>query len=409
MNPNQLRQLHANQIFLALRANPDISQRDICRITGFDKSTVSVIINRFEQLNLIERLQRRPNGLRGRPLETLRISANAGLLAGIHINFDRVVVTIATIDGEPYDGWEGVLPDTPNEFVINVTSALYALTQKHGRDISEIRCAGLCLPGLVDENGVLVFSSYLNWIDVDIPSLFREALPLQFHTDNDTNAAALAEHLFGACTELDDFLLIESSSGIGGGLYLDGRIYRGNTGFAGELGHLKVVPNGHICPCGASGCLAAYATTNALLKRAERFASGITNEDELFIAARDNVPGIRGLLEEAGGYVGLVLSNLINSLNPPAVVLSGNLSRLWPWISSGVMRALTEGTLRASLQKTEIIISKLSTSAYPLGGIALALEGYTSNEPPYASTRQAAGTHTLSNPVNLPPTAAEDR
>ncbi|MEE3651917.1 MULTISPECIES: ROK family transcriptional regulator [unclassified Brenneria] len=384
MNPTYLRQFHASQVFHALRAHPNISQRELCALTGCDKSTVSVIIKRFEAVGLIERTQGQPQGTRGRPQECLRISMNSGFLLGVHLEFEQLMLVLATLDGQPLDSWQGPLPAVPEELRPQLAEGVSVMMRRQQRPASEIRSVGVCLPGLVGMGGGLIYSPNLGWRDVDVVALLASHLPAPVQADNDTNAATLAEHLFGDCAGIDDFLLIEGGAGIGGGLFMDGRVYRGKNGFAGELGHQKVIANGHPCSCGAMGCLAAYVSQGGLLTRAAHCVPGIASLEDLQEAAAAGNRGILGLLDESGGYVGLVLSNLINAMNPPAVVLSGTLARLWPWLEAGVRRSLSENALPAPLAQVDIVISRLSAAPVPLGGVALALEGFTSLDAPDA-------------------------
>ncbi|MEN4798220.1 MULTISPECIES: ROK family transcriptional regulator [Pantoea] len=384
MNPTYLRQFHASQVFHALRAHPNISQRELCVLTGCDKSTVSVIIKRFEAMGLVERAQGQPRGTRGRPQESLRISLNSGFLLGVHLEFEQLVLVLATLDGQPLDSWRGPLPADPGVLGPLLTEGVAVMLQGQPQPVADIRSVGVCLPGLVGMGGGLAFSPNLGWRDVNVPELLAPYLPVPVQADNDTNAATLAEHLFGDCIGIDDFLLIEGGEGIGGGMFMDGRVYRGKSGFAGELGHQKVNANGRPCNCGAMGCLAAYVAQGVLLERAGHSAPGIASLTDLQAAAVAGQRGVLGLLDESGGYVGLVLSNLINALNPPAVVLSGTLARLWPWLEAGVRRSLSENALPAPLSQVDIIISSLSTGSVPLGGVALALEGFTSLDAPEA-------------------------
>ncbi|WP_131864712.1 ROK family transcriptional regulator [Biostraticola tofi] len=378
MNPTYLRQIHASQIFHALRAHPNISQRELGVLTGCDKSTVSVIIKRFETMGLVERTQGQPRGTRGRPQESLRISMSSGFLLGVHLEFEQLVLVLATLDGQPLDSWQGPLPVEPAALSPLLTEGIAALMQGQPQPAAEIRSVGVCLPGLVKMGGGLVYSPNLDWRDVNMAELLAPHLSVPVQADNDTNAATLAEHLFGDCAGIDDFLLIQGGSGVGGGLFMDGRVYRGKSGFAGELGHQKVIANGRPCNCGAMGCLSAYLSPGVLVERAGYCAPGIASLADVQAAADAGDREIQGLLDESGGYVGLVLSNLINALNPPAVVLSGTLAQLWPWLEPGVRRSLNENALPAMLSQVNIIISRLSTASVPSGGVALALEGFTS-------------------------------
>lgn len=385
MHPSYVRQLHASQIFHALRVRPGISQRELCDITGCDKSTVSVIIKRFEELELVERFQGKSEGQRGRPLERLRLSEHQGLLLGIHLEFGVLRIVASTIGGKPIDGIDAPLPGRPEELAGLVKQRIAMLCDKIGRSADEIRGVGVCLPGLVRTGGSLADSPQLHWVDVPVLDLLRDSVAAPIYVDNDTNAAALAEHMFGACTQFDDFILLQGGSGLGGGMFLNGRVYRGKNGYAGELGHIKVVKDGRLCSCGSMGCLSAYLSTDQLVERLGKHDPRIASLQDLRFRAEAGDEGVLAVLDEAGEFLGVAVSDIINSFNPPAVVLAGTLAVLEPYMRDGLRRSLRRNTMSVTLDQVEILVSSLSTDPILRAGVALALEGFTSLDKPEAT------------------------
>ena len=385
MHPSYVRQLHASQIFHALRVRPGISQRELCEMTGCDKSTVSVIIKRFEDLELVERFQGQSAGHRGRPLERLRLSEHQGLLLGVHLELGVLRIVVSTIGGKPIDRIDAPLPTHPDELAGAVRRSIVTLCAKIGRSPEEIRGVGVCLPGLVRSGGRLAHSPQLHWTDVPVTELLKESVDAPIYVDNDTNAAALAEHMFGACTELDDFVMLQGGSGIGGGLFLNGRVYRGNNGYAAELGHIKVVKDGRICSCGSMGCLSAYLSTNQLVERLAPLDATIHSVDDLRFKAEAGDVNVLDVLEEAGEFLGVAMSDIVNSFNPPAIVLAGTLAVLEPYLRHGLRRSLRQNTMPVTLEPVEIIVSSLSIDPILRAGVALALEGFTSLDKPEAT------------------------
>lgn len=385
MHPSYVRQLHASQIFHALRVRPGISQRELCDITGCDKSTVSVIIKRFEALELVERFQGKSEGQRGRPLERLRLSEHQGLLLGIHLEFGVLRIVASTIGGKPIDRVDAPLPGRPEEIAASVRKQIGLLCDKIGRSVEEIRGVGVCLPGLVRTGGELAHSPQLHWDDIPVQELLRSSVPAPVYVDNDTNAAVLAEHMFGACTEFDDFVLLQGGSGVGGGMFLNGRVYRGKNGYAGELGHIKVVKDGRLCSCGSMGCLSAYVSTDQLVERIGQHDPQIGTLDDLRFRAEGGDEIVLSALDEAGEFLGVAVSDIVNSFNPPAVVLAGTLAVLEPYLRDGLRRSLRRNAMPVALDQVEIIVSSLSTDPILRAGVALALEGFTSLDKPEAT------------------------
>lgn len=380
MHPSYLRQFHASQIFHALRAQPGISQKELSDLTGCDKSTVSLIIKRFEEIGLVERVTGTPDGRRGRPSEMLRISELSGLLMGVHLEFECLRFVAANVDGRPFASKDAPLPVDPADLADRVRAGLVDFCQEIGRDLKEIRAVGLTLPGLVGSAGGLAESSNLSWNKVAVPDLLKTKIGAPVYVDNDTNAATIAEYLFGECAHLSDFIMLDGGRGIGGGVFIDGRLYRGKNGFGGELGHIKVVKDGRICGCGAPGCLSAYLSAPALVSRARRITS-VSSLSDILSAAEAGNQDVRYILNEAGQFLGIAMSTLINIFNPPAIALGGIIAQMWPYLEASTRRSIGQNAMRAPLEQAEIIVSKISNGDVPWGGVALALEGFSSLNP----------------------------
>ncbi|WP_035201180.1 ROK family protein [Agrobacterium tumefaciens] len=370
--------MHASQIFYALLVEPGISQRELCERTGYDKSTVSLIVNRLQELAIIERSQARKSGQRGRPMESLRISEEGGLLVGVHMEYDCIRFVSSSLGGAVGHSKDMALPTSPQTTGEVIRQGLSIFCNEIGRNVAEVQSIGVSIPGQLDTEGRLVYSPNLNWRDIDIGAQLHDRIDFPLFLGNDTKAAALAEHYFGVARGIDDFLMVSGGVGFGGALFLDGELYAGSGGFAGEVGHTKVVRNGRLCGCGAEGCVAAYLTLPALLERARAIKPGVTTLDEIEALAKQGDDHILDLLQESGELVGLAVSNAVNTLNPPVVILAGTLVKLWPFLGRGFQKALRANTLSAPLAQTEIRLSTLGRDPLPRGGVALALQGLIS-------------------------------
>ncbi|OCW55502.1 hypothetical protein AWJ14_05760 [Hoeflea olei] len=370
-----LRRANAIAIFHAIRLQPGISQREIGDRTGIDKSTVSAVINQFDALGLLERVADESRKGRGRPSEGVRINGAAGLMLGIDIEPERLVVMSAGLDGVPLDVSEYPALPSESEFAGGVSAAVAAHLARGGSTLAEVRSIGVCLPGLVDRSGKLISSSNFRWGAVDVAGELRARFGQKVWVDNDARGAGLAERLFGCCLDVQDFVFIDSHSGVGGALYLEGAIYAGSLGIAGEIGHTKIVPHGRICQCGDGGCLSAYISGPAL-RDAFRGAGLVANSfAEMKALAEQNIPEAMGVLDEAGEILGLALSNFINLLNPPNIVIGGGLAVLAPYLMPPAERVLRRHALPEGLAHCTILISELSKEPHARGPLAVALQG----------------------------------
>ena len=377
-----LRRYHANEIFHRIRLTPQIAQRDIVARTGFDKSTVSAIISRFDELGLIVRSINSGENRPGRPTEGLSISPFSGILIGVQIEADTIAFVAAGLDGVPllthrqaFDGrFEGL------ETV--VADGIAEVHAKCGRE-GAILGVGVSLPGLVHGNGVLAHAPVLGWRDLPIADILRRRVSVPLYVGNDGKAAAMAEHMFGQGVGVDDFVHLFSGSGVGGALFLQGEMYQGAKGLAGELGHIKVVHRGRLCSCGAAGCLSAYVSEPALAAEIANI-SGImpASLDDIIARAADGDEAVLQVLEQAGEVLGSAVSSLINIFNPPLVVLGGDMARAADYLGPSLFRALRRLAHPIMFAESQVVFSEMSVSKPYLGGVALALDGVTGLEDP---------------------------
>ncbi|NLZ94104.1 MAG: ROK family protein [Firmicutes bacterium] len=227
-----------------------------------------------------------------------------------------------------------------------------------------LQAVGVCIAGFYDyKSNVLINSPNLKgWDNIRLADIltFKTGLPVV--VENDANAAALGEVFYGAGLGHSNVIYITVSTGIGSGLILDNRLYRGEVGIAGEFGHMVIEPEGPLCGCGKRGCLEALASGTAIAKQAQADASAGNSTSlktlaaqknltakEVFTAAAQNDQLAQNIIKKAFFYLGIGIVNIINLLNPSAIVLGG-----------GIINN-TDKTLFQSLQKT--IKKRVSTAA----------------------------------------------
>jgi glucokinase len=225
----------------------------------------------------------------------------------------------------------------------------------------EVAGVGVGAAGLTDwRTGVVVLASNLGWRDVPLKErLERELDGLRVEVDKDTNAAALAEARLGAGREFRHFLYVSAGTGIGGGLILDGTLYRGATGGAGDIGHVVVDPDGPLCGCGDHGCVEVFSSGAGMVNRArevlaggEEAASSAMTVEELtpqtiFEAAGEGDAVAARVVEKAGRALGLALADYVNINNPEAIVLGGGVVRAGRAYTEPVERELRRRALPA--------------------------------------------------------------
>ncbi|MGE5549728.1 MAG: ROK family protein [Bacteroidota bacterium] len=242
------------------------------------------------------------------------------------------------------------------------------------------RCAGVAIPGLADpRNGIWVHANFTEIEDLRIAALLEEELKIPVFIANDVNACAIGEKLYGACREVDDFLWITISNGIGGGLVLRGEIYEGAYRNAGEIGHLTVVEGGEWCRCGKQGCLEAYASGASIARRyaGRRHLSdpAAATAASIAEAARSGDDAARSIYAEAGRFLGQAISYAVNLLNPAKVILGGGVVMAFDLFRDELTATMRRMLFAQANQSLAVETTALSYNAALIGAAAIAWTG----------------------------------
>jgi predicted NBD/HSP70 family sugar kinase len=374
-----LRRLNRRRVINALRQHGKISRAEIARRTGLSRSTVSSLVAELQSDGLV--MEREEPGAAhgeqgGRPPILLSFDASAGAAVGIDFGHSHVRVAVADLSStilaeraEPLDtdhaAHEGL--DVAIELVDEALA-------EAGVERSRVIGAGLGLPGPIDQaDGVIGSSAILpGWVGVAAAEEMRGRLDVPVVVDNDANLGALAEFTHGAGRGASDIVYLKVSSGIGAGLILGGRLYRGWGGMAGELGHVLVDPEGAVCRCGNRGCLETAASTGALLEMLRR-SHGELTVPEMLALARDGDLGCRRVIADAGRVVGSAAAFLFNVLNPQRLVVGGDLAAAGDLLLDGVRSSVRLAALPAAADAARVVAGVLGDRAQVLGALALAV------------------------------------
>lgn len=248
---------------------------------------------------------------------------------------------------------------------------------------------GIGVPGIINlANGMIRQSPNLpGWSDFPVRDDIERRLRTHVILENDANAAALGEKWVGAGRDASGLCMITVGTGIGGGLILDGRVWHGMDGMAGELGHMTIDPNGALCGCGNLGCIEAYASASAITRmamaairvgRSPSLAHAAEELGELtaeivYIKAKQGDVVAREIFEMAGRSLGVGLANLINIFNLPLYVIGGGVARAWDAFAPAMMAELGKRSLVYRSTQTRITPSSLGAEAGLLGAAYLPL------------------------------------
>jgi predicted NBD/HSP70 family sugar kinase len=371
-----LRELNRLRVLEVVRERGDVSRADIARHTGLSRSTVSSLIAELARDGVVVERATNSSAQGGRPPVLLTLDPGAGAVVGLHFDHGTLRVAVAdlahTILAETHrdldvdhDAEEGL--DAAGTLVDDVLAEA-----RVARD--RVLGAGVGIAGPVDAHGTVGGSTILpGWAGIDVAAELERRLELRVHVDNDANLGALAESVLGAGRDASEIAYLMLSSGIGAGLILGGRLYRGAGGTAGEIGHVLVDEQGPMCRCGNRGCLETFAGGGALVELLRRSHGDSLSIEDMVEQAIAGDPACQRVLADAGRIVGGPVAALCNQFNPELVVVGGRLAPAGELVLGPLREAVRRYAIPAAAETARIVPSALGARAELLGALVLVI------------------------------------
>ncbi|HHV62067.1 MAG TPA: ROK family protein [Firmicutes bacterium] len=271
-----------------------------------------------------------------------------------------------------------------------MADAIRAVAEDSAVSLSEVSSIGVGVPGTPDfSDGTVIFAPNIGWRDVPLGRLLREEFGLPVYVDYDTNAAALGEYMVGAGKGARVLLFVTVGTGVGAGIVFAGKLFRGATGIAGEIGHMVMDKDGPPCTCGNIGCLQMFSKGPALADRAAQAiegeegsrstvlrellraqGGGLTGE-MVIKAAREGDPIARKVFEEGVLYLGLGIANAVSLLNPDVVVVGGGIAKAGDLLFKSLVKTVKERAYPMAAECVDIRLSMNSEEAAIVGAAML--------------------------------------
>jgi predicted NBD/HSP70 family sugar kinase len=371
-----LRELNRLRVIDALRQRGTASRSEIARHTGLSRTTVTTLVNDLQARGLVVELPLAEIHGRGRPPTLLRLDPSVGAVVGIHFDHHHLRVAVADLSSTVLaEQWEGLDVDRAAEEALDSAAELVEVVlAEAGIERERVVGVGVALAGPVSRDGTVGSTVILpGWEGLNALDELTRRLDLQVAVDNDANLGALAEVSFGAGRGMSDVIYLMVSSGVGAGIVIDGRLHRGVTGLGGEIGHVRVRPDGAVCRCGNRGCLETVASTDAvlsLLRPTHGQELGMQGLAELLDTG--DAAALR-VVNDAGREIGRVVAGLCNVLSPAGVIVGGDLGVVAAPLMTGIREALDRYALPAVRAAIELRAGVLGERAEVLGALALVI------------------------------------
>jgi predicted NBD/HSP70 family sugar kinase len=362
------------QLIARIRDDGQVSRSELSRTIGLPRSTTTALVAELLREGVITESPARGGGAgsgSGRPATLLSLRKPDGLVAGFDFGHRHLRVAVATGDGQVLaEESTGLDVDRQAGPALDCARELLTIVlDRAGVTPDEVRAAAAGIPAPINSATGRVGSPTIlaSWVDLDPCEELRRRTGLTVTLGNDAAFGALGEMTYGAANEFTDFIYVKASNGIGAALVLNGRLYRGSHGMAGEIGHTQIDPTGAWCRCGNRGCLEATVSIDVVRRQLEPLGLDPLNPEDM------EHPVATKVLAESGRTVGVVIANLCNTLNPEAVILGGDLASTGPHFTKGVRDSVRHLAQPGPALDTAVITTSLQGRAELLGAVACAV------------------------------------
>jgi glucokinase-like ROK family protein len=387
-----VRKLNNNIIIEVLRKEAPVSRANLSAMTGLNRSTVSSIIDELIEGSWVRETSLQTDKI-GRPGMLLEINPQGGFVVGVEIGVDFLLCLVTNFSTEVI--WRKRIGTNPDDGQVAILQMAFGLANE-AIEFGKNECGrclgiGIAVPGLVDVyNGIVKLAPNLKWENVPLRLIWNQQFHYPVYVENDGNAAALGEYYFGAARGIKDIIYIAAGYGLGSGIIVDGKLMRGNRGYASEVGHMTYDSHGVICSCGKRGCYETVIGPRAVIENVKRLIEekgadktiikisndgrSVINYDAVVNAAQENDPIAIDALNDVGCKLGLVVSHLVNIFGPKMVILGGALNYAKDFIQPAVAKVVKENALKLCQEDLEITSSYLGQESSVMGAIGLVLE-----------------------------------
>src|SRR5215217_597304 len=359
--PPSLRASNRLRVIRALQVLGVTSRADVARRTGLSRSTVSTIVAGLQAEGIV--VDRDPDGRAavggGRPPAPIALYPAAGLAIGVDFGKRHLAVALADLSHELLaEEWREIPDDYDASTGIESAAELVELVLgAAGADRERVLGVGMGLPGPVHRSGVVGSSAILpGWAGTHAAERMRERLGLEVWLGNDANLGALAEAIWGAGQSASTVVYLKLATGIGAGIVIDGRLFGGAGGTAGEIGHTSLDETGDICRCGSRGCLETYASGAAIAGLLSRSLGEPLGPDDVLRRASGGDPACRRALAEAGRHIGVAVANLCNLVNPERIIVGGSMGYAGDLLLDPLREAVGLRAIPSAAEDVEIVL-----------------------------------------------------
>ncbi|WP_117168059.1 ROK family transcriptional regulator [Paraliobacillus sediminis] len=367
-----IKKLNRNFILGKIVASGMISRAELSKITGLNKATISVQVAELLDTELVYETQQEHNVVGRRPI-MLSLNREAGCVLGIDLDYKQITYTLSDLLGFPlisdtyelnssnYDEIRELIANHIKYYKSKCTNMRYGM-------VSVV----IAIHGTVGKDETIFFIPQHQWRNKNLKADLEKDLEISVHIENNANLSAFSEKIFKH-HDSDNLLTISMYSGIGLGIIMDGEVIKGYHGYAGEMGHMVLFPDGLPCKCGNKGCWELYASEASLFSLlSQKMNKKDINYQDIQHWIKTNEPEVSKHMNTFIKHVSIGLNNIINLYNPETIVLNSELLHLYPNAIEEIKANLTSSVS----QYRELVISDLGKNATVMGACALGIKNF---------------------------------
>lgn len=388
--PDDLRRHNLGAVLAQVHRDGELTRAELTARLGLSRSTIGVLVADLAGLRLVSAQVPTGGERAGRPSHLVGPRDDGPYAFAVDVDISHVCVAAVGLGGHILARQDLPLGPEPTPGAVRtlITDAIATVAGKVAADAWPV-AVGISIPGTVSDHGVIGFAPNLGWHDVPLGTLIAEDLPGQLPVvlGNDADLAVIAEHQRGAGRGCEDLVYLLGRVGVGAGIVVGGRPLVGHARRAGELGHIVLNPAGPECSCGKRGCVETYVGDTALLRAANRDGSVA----EVVAAAMSGDATARAAVQATARWLGHVVANVANFVDPERVILGGSLGRMFTAAPEAVLESIGNNVFEATSNMPELCTPALGEDSALLGAAELAFAGLLADPLGSAESHTAAG------------------
>ncbi|MFC0265693.1 ROK family transcriptional regulator [Alloscardovia macacae] len=369
-----LREANMALLFDAITKYGAMTQVELAENTGLSSSTVSILVRRLVEEGTFTTTDTIRSGRRA---TLVSIARKVGIGVGLYIGRSQLSICVTDFSQTTLAYHDHPLPfgHKPDSTLIQALRLIHETIENIGASVEEISAIMVAMATPIDwkHQQIGVRGILPDWDDVDVVAHFAQSFHCPVFVDNDANCAAVAESKRGAGVDYPNFLYVQAGDGVGSAMFINGALYRGSMGLAGEIGHVQVDPFGDICVCGNRGCLDTVVNEQRLVSVLS-ITHGSLTLDDLIRRASDGDAGCRRVVSDAAVRVGTVIAQTCISMDPGCIIIGGALCEAGDVFMEPLRQSIARLLFPDAVEPILIISSPISSTSVALGAALSALE-----------------------------------